>query len=265
MTSAILTSPPSVLDALRGDRAARPPLDTAAAARRRAELELGVAEVLGETTPDLPFVITATALGPGAGAVDLLASARGRLRGALVSVLLRLHVVGTAVTSPFDDALAAWCAEGPSPELLARCEALDAEERARLATDVTAHYVTLTRAIGEVPPGWNARTAQRASLRLGGGRVLLRDTVDLVIGSTRTGVASVVLLDVTTAPLGEGAERALRFHALVETLRSSAVPLRSAVLSSATGELWLREVDDELLARAVLDVLAALHEQRRGR
>ena len=186
--------------------------------------------------------------------------ARGRLRGALVSVLLRLHVVGTPLEAAFDDALTAWRAEGPSSELLAHFESLDDDERARLATDITAHHVTLARALGEVPEEWSARTAQRASLRLAAGRVVLRDTVDLVIGSVHGDVAAVVLFDVTTAPLGDGAERALRFHALVETLRTSVVPLRSAVFSSATGELWLREVDSEMLTRAANEVVAAVNQ-----
>ena len=36
------------------------------------------------------------------------------------------------------------------------------------------------------------------------------------------------LFDVTTSPLSEGAERTMRYHALVETLRSSVVPLRTS-------------------------------------
>ena len=254
-------SPETVLDALRGDRAARPARDTASAPRLRAELELGVAQILGAAEPDPPLVITSRRLRSCERVTDLHESPAGRLRGALVSVLLRLRAVGVPIDRAFDEALVAWRAEGPAPDLLARLESLDADERARLATDVTAHDVTLARALGTVPPGWNARSAQRASLRLAAGRVVLRDTVDLAVGSTHARAAEVVLLDLTTAPLGEGAERALRYHALVETLRTSVVPLRSAVLSSATGEIWLREVDDELLERAVLDVLDAVHRE----
>lgn len=265
MTTATLLSPESVLDALRGDRATRPARDTTSALALRAEVERAFDDVLGDASPDVPVLITAASLRRNAHTRDLHDSARGRLRGTLVSVLLRLHVVGTPAGRAFDDALAGWRAEGPSPELLAHFEALDADERARLATDVTAHHVTLARALGEVPAEWNARTAQRASLRLAGGRVVVRDTVDLLIGSSHGDVAAVVLLDVTTAPLGESAECALRFHALVETLRTSVVPLRSAVFSSATGELWLRGVDEEMLARAVDELVRALGEEWRAR
>ena len=265
MTTATPLSPDCVLDALRGDRATRPPRDTTSAATLRAQLELGVSEILGGADADPPVVITARSLRPSSHGTDLHDGARARLRGALVTVLARLHAVGAPVGHAYDDAVAAWRAEGPPADLAARFDSLDADERARLATDVTAHHVTLVRALGEVPASWTTRTTQRASLRLAQGRVLVRDVVDLVIGSTHSAVAEVVLLDLTTAPLGEGAERALRYHALVETLRTSVVPLRSAVLSSATGELWLRDVDDELLARAADDLLGAVLDGWRAR
>jgi hypothetical protein len=261
VTTATTLSPDSVLDALRGDRASRPPRDTVSAARWRAELEIGVLDVLGEHAADPPLIVSTSSLRSPGPVTDLADATRARLRGALVSVLARLLSVGAPVGDAFDDALAAWRAERPAPELLEHLASLDADACARLATDVTAHHVTVSRALG----GWPVRTAQRASLRLGAGRVIVRDTVDLVIGAREDEHASVVLVDLTTAPLGEAAERALRFHALVETLRSGEVALRSAVLSSATGELWLRDVDDEMLSRAAGDVLGAVHEQWRAR
>jgi len=254
---ATLLSPDSVLDALRGDRASRPDRDTTSAATLRTALERELAGELDAVARRETLVLSAASLRRPAHASDLSDATRSRLRGALVSVLLRLHVVGTTLDRPFDAALAAWRAEGPSPVLLAHLESLDDDDRARLATDVTAHYVTLARALGEVPAEWNARTAVLAFVRLLDGRVVLRDTLDLVIGSVHADVAAVVVFDVTTAPLGEGAERALRYHALVETLRTSVVPLRSAVFSSATGDLWMRDVDPEMLTRAIDELVTA--------
>lgn len=265
MTLAPVRSPESVLDALRGEPGARPPIDATAAPRWRAQLELTLGDLIGASVPDLPVVVSSATLGRRADVLDLAGSARGRLRGALVSVLTRLHVAGAPVADAFGDAVDAWLAEGPAPGLRAHYDALDADARARLATEVTAHFVTLARSFGPVPPGWDARTAQRASLRLAGGRVLVRDTVDLVIAARESDLASVVLVDVTTAPLGESAERALRFHALVELLRSGEAPWRSAVFSSATGELWSRDLDEELLARALEDLVTAVGEEWRAR
>jgi hypothetical protein len=76
-----------------------------------------------------------------------------------------------------------------------------------------------------------------------------------MVGTTTSDVASVALLDVTTSPLGEGAERIMRYHALVQTLRTSIAPLRTSMFSTASGELWSIDVDDELLTRSVADVL----------
>ena len=92
--------------------------------------------------------------------------------------------------------------------------------------------------------------------------MVLRDVVDLMVGTTTGDVASVALLDVTTSPLGEGGERVMRYHALVQTLRTSTVPLRTSMFSTATGELWSLDVNDELLQRSVLDVLASLERMR---
>jgi hypothetical protein len=137
---------------------------------------------------------------------------------------------------------------------------MDNDERARLATDVTAHAVTLTRAIGVLPSRWMPRSTVRATQRLAAGNVILRDVIDLMIGTTGNDNASVVLLDVTTAPLGENAERTMRYHALVETLRSSVAPLRTSTFSTATGDLWTLDVDHELLTRSANEVLDVISE-----
>jgi hypothetical protein len=50
----------------------------------------------------------------------------------------------------------------------------------------------------------------------------------------------------------------MRYHALVQTLRSGVVPLRTSAFSTATGELWTLDVDGELLTRSAGEVLSAL-------
>ncbi|HEV7958904.1 MAG TPA: hypothetical protein VGP11_05540, partial [Acidimicrobiales bacterium] len=124
------------------------------------------------------------------------------------------------------------------------------------------HWVTLKRSLGPLSSRWLPRTSLRAYQRLAGGNVVLRDVVDLMVGTTASDVASVALLDVTTSPLGDSAERVLRYHALVQTLRTSVVPLRSSMFSTATGELWSTDVDDELLRRSVDDVFNAIERLR---
>ena len=256
MTS-LLDAPPSLVEALRATRRRRPLADRAHAAGLRAVLNDGIFAVTGGDHPHTPLVIHAGSLRPDVTS-ERHDSARSRLRGTLIGELLRLLSVGVHVDNPFVDACLAWRAQTPSPELLARLDGLDDDERARLRTDVEAHFVTLVRSFGAVPAQWQPRSALHVVQRLAGGDVVLRDHVDLMFGSANSLNASVTLLDLTSSPLGEGVERALRYHALVETLRTSTVPLRSAAFSSATGELWIREVDPELLTRAVEDVIAAI-------
>jgi hypothetical protein len=166
--------------------------------------------------------------------------------------------VGCDVEHAFDDALVAWRAEVGANELAASVEHLSEDDAAILRSEVEAHCVTLKRSLGAVPTRWMPRTSQRAHQRLAGGNVVLRDVVDLMVGTTTSERASVALLDVTTSTLDAGAERAMRYHALIQTLRTGVVPLRTSAFSTATGELWSSDVDEELLGRSLEDVLEVL-------
>jgi hypothetical protein len=257
----LLDFPLGVVEALRGDRLVRPVVDRTSAGGLRALLEDGIYEIVGTESPRAPIVVRASSLRQAPRTSDLESSAHGRLRGVLVNQVLRLLSVGTAIDDFFDDAVCAWRGEIGSNNLIDLLDQLDGDERARLATDVTAHCVTLTRALGVLPSRWMPRSSVRAIQSLSGGVVVLRDVIDLMIGTANDDVASIALFDVTTAPLGDGAERTMRYHALVQTLRTSTVPLRTSVFSTATGELWLRDVDHDLLIRSVDDVLACVRDQ----
>jgi hypothetical protein len=260
MTTTLDSSPVSVVEALRGDRTKRPLIDIASAGGLRSLLEDGIFEIVGPQRLDTPIVVRASSLQQPFAATDLTMSNTGRIRGILIGQLLRLLSVGMSIDHAFDDAEAAWRSEAGASELVAQFDVLDQDDRARLATDVEAHCVTLTRALGTIPAQWMPRSNVRAFQRLAGGNVVLRDVVDLMIGTSTSDVASIALFDVTTSPLGEGAERSLRFHALLQTLRSSVMPLRTCTFSSATGEIWMRDVDYELLARSVEDVLGCVRD-----
>jgi hypothetical protein len=257
--SILLDSPVSSVDALRGDRTRRPRLDQASASGLRAQLEDGIYDVMGAVRLQKPFVVRASSLRQSPD-IALSASAHGRLRGVLVNQVLRLLSMGVRIESAFDDAVLSWRAQSDTNNLAAVMDQLDEDELARLATDVTAHCVTLTRTLGTVPSRWRPRSSVHAVQTLAGGNVILRDVIDLMIGTTGRDVASVALFDLTTAPLGEGAEKAMRFHALVQTLRTSTMPLRTATFSSATGDIWIRDVDEELLQRSVSELLTCIRE-----
>jgi hypothetical protein len=255
-------APDLLIEVLRGDRDRRPLRDDHCAAGLRATLEDHVFELFGPERRATPTVISSATLRGSGQVSELFDSPLGRARGILISTVFRLLVTHVHVQDPYDDALTAWRGEHPRDELVELLTHFDHDQVARLRADVHAHYCTLVRGVGPIPSSWLPRTSQRARQSLGGGSVELRDVVDLVVGSTHGDVASVALVDITTSPLGAGAERALRYHALVQTLRTSIVPLRTVAFSSATGELWVLDVDHELLTRSLEDLVQALARER---
>jgi hypothetical protein len=236
--------------------------NTTAAAGLRALLEDSLYELLGPDLLERPIIVRASSFRESTPPTEENRSSLARVRGALITQLVRLYSVGLDVDDLFSESLLAWRAEVGTNDDTAYIDQLEADERARLATDVIAHGVTLKRSLGPLSTRWLPRTSLRATQRLAGGNVVLRDVVDLMVGTTTTEEASIALLDVTTSPLGEAHEVVMRFHALVQTLRAGVVPLRTATFSTATGELWSIDVDNELLMRSVGDVIAVVERQK---
>lgn len=244
----------TLIDALRDARHTPRRVASVDAAGLRAALTDGIYTILGEAQPIVPYVLRPSSLRRPTDHVAY--TPFGRMRGALITQLVRLMSCGVEIDDLFCDAVLAWRASEGASELVDVFASLDEDELARLTTDVTAHAVTLKQRLGTPPSSWMPRTAVRSALRLIGGGVVLRDHIDLVLGSSSAG--GVALIDVTTSVLDEAMERAMRFHAVVETLKNGLAPRFVATLSTATGELWRFRVDDELLYRGVRDVLDAL-------
>ncbi len=249
---------PTVVDALRGDRVSRPPTDRWTASGLRAQIDDGLFAIFGDDADGSVVTISPKDFRDHQDAVA--SSELALARGVLVSYVLRLVVAGVGLDDPYEDALAAWRSTDPS-RVDAVCATLDRDDLARLATDVRAHSATLLKTLGPINPLWRPRTALRVVQRLHGGRVICRDVVDLVVGSVGTERASVAIVDVTTSALGPTHERLMRYHALLHTLRTSVVPLRVAALSTATGEMWHHDVDNDTLQRGVADLLEILRSR----
>ena len=254
MTSVLDAPPTSVMDVLRGERATRPSANNTAAAGLRAMLEDAIYELLGPELRDTAVTVRASSLRRSP-VVSINSAPLAQVRGILMNQALRLLCAGVTVEDVCRESLLAWRSEAGESDLTLYVDQLDDDDSARLAADVEAHWVTLKRSLGPVSNRWLPRTSLRAYQRLAGGNVILRDVIDLMVGTTSSDVASVVLLDVTTSPLDEGAERVMRYHALVQTLRTSIVPLRTSMFSTATGELWSSDVNEEMLTRSLGDVL----------
>ena len=255
------TATPPLLEVLRGDRGRRPTRDTTAAAGLRSQLTDLVFECRGER-PSEPLVITGADVRRASSAHEIADSPLARARGILVTTALRLTVAQVHLDDPYHDALLAWRAERPRHALI-DLDALDVDQVARLRAEVNAHVTTLTSQIPSVPAAWRPRSAQRANVILAGGALIVRDVIDLAVGSTSSERASVALLDVTTSPLSPASERLLRYHALVETLRSSVVPLRTSIFSTATAQVWSLDVDATVLQRGLEDLAAILQGMSR--
>lgn len=237
---------PRLVEQLRGARVDRPVVDTGLARGLLAWLEDGLAEL---ALPSSVVVSERSFAPPSA------LSRVGALRGALVAALLPLHVAGVTVSDPFSAARASLAAGSSNTPLLAELQALDTEERARLAAEVRAHFATMATALGALPSRWSPRVGVRHRVPLHGDRVLCRGTVDLELGTGGGRHASVCVVDVTTAPLDAVHHRRARYLALLETLRTGEQPLRVGVLSTLRGDALVLDVDAELLAEAVSDVL----------
>lgn len=171
------------------------------------------------------------------------------LRGALITQLVRLRSVGLHSTHAVRDAIDALESYDGEGDLVEFLRHLSADERARLHADLSSHSQVLAERLGHIPDGWRPRAAVRSAARVG--YLTLRDVNDLVVGTVATGLA---LVDVTTAELDERFERRLRYHALVETLRSGVAPTCVAGLSTATGDSALYPVTDESLRLAVSEL-----------
>lgn len=220
----------------------------------RTQIADGLFTVFGGEVPTSPLVVRASSFRT----EDTVAyTPYGRMRGALLTQTLRLLMVGFISRDPFGDAVAAWRASEGASELVDYFDAIDDDERARLATDVAAHAVILQNRLGDIPAPWRPRTSTRARVRLGNGQVELRDHVDLTVGSISAGTGH-ALIDMTSSVLDDSLERALRFHALVESLRAGQAPRFVAALSTATGDVWRMVVDTELLQRAVSELLSVI-------
>ncbi|MHB2028201.1 MAG: hypothetical protein ACYCPT_05205 [Acidimicrobiales bacterium] len=254
----VLDPSPSVLEVLRSEHRERPTSDSTLAATLRSRLEESIVERLGAAPLVTPITIRASTLRQRDWTQNSATTTLSQARGVLVTQALRLICAGLELSEPFEDTVRAWRLDAGTNALLNEVEQLSNDSRARLIAEVTAHCVTLQRSLGPLSNFWLPRTSLRAYQRLGAGNVVLRDVVDLMVGTTSSVAASIALLDVTTSPLDESAERVLRYHALVQTLRTSIVPLRTSIFSTATSELWSSDVDSTLLHRSVDDVLEVL-------
>lgn len=248
------TTPLSLATRLRGTPTARPSRDITSAPGLRAQIDDIVAS--SGLHPTNPLTLRSSSLRSSIRPLE--SSPLARLRGLLVTTALTLLVHDQHLTDPFEDTMSAWCSNQGEATLLAAFSAADADVQARLRADVRSHVSVLREHLGTFASSWRPQTGVRSVVMLSGGAFVLRDEVDLKVGSVVDANAALSLLDITTAPLGDTADQTLRYHALVQTLRSGVVPLRVALFSTATADCLIRDVDTALLQRAIDDLTTYL-------
>ncbi len=267
-TSAVAAARPmtgSVVARLRGEGAERPLVDPGLAGGLRDWLEDALAPSVAALAPDAaPVRISKETINQvllcEAGHLARQQTAPGvsveLVRGALVDALFRQWVTVGRVADPFEDALGALAVDPGAAVAVEWVAALSANERGALAEEVAAHAARIATDWPVPSPAWLARTQERLSVPLAGGRVLLSGVVDLALGAPSTGRASVCVVEVKSGRRRVEHRGDIHLYALLETLRSGAPPFRVGTYYSATGELDVEQVGRDVLVSALHRVLA---------
>jgi hypothetical protein len=245
--------PAALLARLRGDAARRPLVDPGLAGGLREWLEDGVADLVPErAAAGPPLIVDRWALVPGARPVDGPAVTTALARDLMVGALFRQFVVTGRIGDPVADALAALRVDDRDDSVMEFLRRLPLDERSSLHRQVAAHARLLVTRWPPVAPGWLPKTADRVSVPLAGGRIVLSAVLDLVLGAPAGDRASVCVVDVRSGERRAEHRDDLHFLGLLETVRAGAPPFRLATYYTATGEVDVEDVDDALLSEAVL-------------
>jgi hypothetical protein len=251
------------LSALGAAGADRPVFDPDLAPRLRADLEAGLAEVLGYLAPDEDLTLSKHLLGRVHGCeARLLAEdaadepftvtvpiARGSI--AHKAVELGIHWKGEPLPLDLvDEAMASLAASDHwLTDFLQTCsEAERAELRSTAGDRVAKFFETF-------PPldaRWRPVTESSLFVDVADGRVRLRGKVDLTLGTARGMQAGKVIVDLKTGAPNPIHRDDLRFYALLDTIRLG-VPPRLV----ASFYLDLAEARTEAVTEGVLDATVA--------
>jgi hypothetical protein len=250
----------ALLEQLRGESAARKPVDHELAGGLREWLEDAVADALGALSPDAPPVrVTPRSL------TEVLACEAHQVLDEgehpamtveiatelLVTALFRQWVTIGAVVDPLGDALLALEVTGENPGVGPFVAALPRGARKALAGELERHCAQISACWPVLSPTWFPRTHERLIIPLAGGRVLLSGILDLALGAPARDVTSVCIVGVQSGKRCPSDRHKLHFLSLLETLRSGAPPFRAARFFTMTGELDAESLDEQVLQAAL--------------
>jgi hypothetical protein len=247
----------ALLERLRFTGRARPQADSERSQRLRQCLELGLRAE--PSTGGAPLVITKGRLN------QVLVEGHDRYGaefgerpftlslacGALIDVLFRQLVSVGSIGEPMVDGLAALAIDERQAPLADWIQRLPVPQQLQLAEEVSRQAFDLRARWPTLQPGWLPRTQESMRVGLADGAVELSARVDLAVGRPGLEVASVAIVEVKSGRRRPEHRHDAHFYALVETLRSPAPPFAIATYYTATGELDVEPVSDELLTAAV--------------
>jgi hypothetical protein len=254
----------ALLARLRGETGARPAIDPGLAGGLRDWLEDELSDAVAGLYEDaVPVRVTKDTLDQVLVCEAHLHAQRSAprrlcvelVRGTMVDLLFRQWVTTGVLDDPFEEALQGlWVAE--EHEVRDFVDQLDPDARAALVAEVEAHAACIAECWPVLAPSWMARTQERLSVPLAGGRVLLSGVVDLAIGAPSSGRASVCIVEVKSGRRRIEHRGDVHFYALLETLRSGAPPFRVATFYTADGGLDVEPVGRDALLGALHRVVA---------
>jgi hypothetical protein len=146
--------------------------------------------------------------------------------GALIDVLADLHTTtGATPDDAFEAAYDLLVAAGdPASEAnVAWLDSLPPADRTRIAAQVAEHRDLLLAGWPVFEPSWGARTQERASLVLAGGRVVIEGRFDVTLGGHPTQLPTVVI-EVKAGMFGEDDHADMLLFALLVALRDGIPP-----------------------------------------
>ena len=248
----------ALLGRLRGDAAARPDVDPGLAGGLRDWLEDELSEAVAALPEDAaPVRVSKDAIDQVLVCEAHYQAQRGArrlgvelVRGTMVDLLFRQWVTTGAIDDPWSEAVEALRVVADE-EVGAFVERLAPEARVELAREVEAHAQRIMDSWPVLAPSWMARTQERLTVPLAGGRVLLSGVVDLAIGAPSAGRASVCIVEVKSGRRRLEHRGDVHLYALLETLRSGAPPFRVATFYTADGEIDVESVGRDALLGAL--------------
>lgn len=250
------------LDELGASGAERPTFDPELGRRLRHDLEVGMAEVVGNLAPDEQLALSKHLLGQvhGCEARLLAEEAAGDefvvtvpiARGAVAhkAVELGIHWRGEPLPLELvDEAIASLSATDHwLTDFLQTCTEV---ERAELRASAGDRVHKFFECFPRLEPKWRPVTESSQVVELAEGRVRLRGKVDLTLGAARGTQAGKVVIDLKTGVPNPVHRDDLRFYALLDAIRLGTPPRLVASFYLDLGEARTEAVTEGVLDAAV--------------